>query len=190
MTRHAFALIVAAALVATGVSAAAKPDPHKPAAAKPAAAPTAPVPALPSGPFDARDPSNLAALLTSLGATTQIGARDKEGVILKVAAPVGNFTVQFDGCNAQGRACAGVLFEAAAEAKTATLAEVNGFNQSSFACRIFQDKGSKPHLLYSTLVFAGTGRQEMGVHVNAWRGCLTDFGRFLKDPPGYLSVAP
>jgi len=187
MTRPALAFL-AALLAATG--AVARPAPHRTAPAKPAAAIAPAAPALPTGPFDARDPSNLSALLTSLGATVQTGARDKDGVLLKVASPVGAFTAQYDGCNPQGRACGGVLFEAAAEAKTATLAEVNGFNQSSFACRVFQDKASKPHVLYATLVFADTSRLDMANHVNAWRGCLTDFGRFLKDPPGFLAAAP
>ena len=187
MTRHALALIAAACLT-TAAAAAPKPAPHTPAAAKLAAATAAPAP--PSGPFDARDPASLSSLLTSLGATVQSGARDNGGVILKATSPVGAFTVQYDGCNQQGRVCAGVLFEALAEAKTATLAEVNGFNQSAFACRIFQDKANKPHVLYSTLVFPDTSRLDMANHVNAWRGCLAEFGRFLKDPPGYLAVAP
>lgn len=182
-------LLMAAALLATSAAAAPKPAAHKAPTAKPAS-PAAPGPIVASGPFDARDPASLSALLAKLGATVQTGARDKGGVILKVTSPVGGFTAQFDGCNQQGRVCEGVLFEASAEAKTATLAEINGFNQSSFACRLFQDKANKPHVLYATLLFAGTSQLDMANHVNAWRGCLSDFGRFLKDPPGYLAVAP
>jgi hypothetical protein len=184
-------VLIAALLAATGASAAAKPPAHKAApAARSAAAP----PALPTveatGAFDARDPSSLMALLATLGAKAQTTSRDKEGVLLKVTSPAGDFRAQFDGCNQQGRACQALQFDAAADAKTATIAEVNGFNQSSLACRIIQDKAGKPHVLYSALVFASTTRADMLTHVNAWRGCLSDFAGFLKDPPGYLAAAP
>jgi hypothetical protein len=184
------ALLIAAALAACSAAAAGKPAPHKAApVAKPATA--APVPAAPpTGPFDAREPGNLIALLTSLDAKAQVASRDKDGVLLKVTSPVGGFDVQYAGCNQQGRACAGLQFDASAEAKTATLAEINGFNQSSLACRIYQDKAGKPHVVYSSLVFASSSRQDMLTHINAWRGCISDFGGFLKDPPGYLASAP
>lgn len=179
------AALIAATLLAAG-PAHAKPA-HPPAVgAKPASQP----PASGGGPFDARDPAAMVALLDELEAKAKVTKRDNDAVMLAATSPAGAFNVQFGGCNAQGRACAGMQFEAAAEARTATLGEVNAFNQSSFACRIYQDKAGKPHVVYSALVFAGTPRQDMLIHVAAWRGCLADFGAFLRDPPGYLAAAP
>lgn len=180
--------LLAAALATTG---AAKPAAHK-AAPAPAKAPVVEqaAPAAPAGAFDARDPASFTALLTTLGAKAEVANRDKSGVLLKVTSPAGGFTVQFDGCNQQGRVCQGLQLDAQAEAKTATLAELNGFNLSSLGCRLVQDKRGKPHVLYSSLVFATTTRADMLTHVNAWRGCLADFSTFLKDPPGYLAAAP
>lgn len=183
-TAWALSLILAAA-PAAGALAKPRAAPRKAAARPPAAAPAAP-----AGPFDAREPAELSALLASLDAKTQVAARDADNVILRATSPTGSFAVQFGGCNPQGHQCRAVQFDASAEARTATLAEINGFNQSSLTCRIYQDKSGKPHVLYSTLVFAATGRQDMQTHVNAWRGCLADFGAFLKDPPGYLAAAP
>jgi hypothetical protein len=148
------------------------------------------VEAAPAGPFDARDSADFATLLGTVGAKAEVANRDKTGVLLKVASPAGGFTAQFDGCNQQGRLCQAVQLDAQAEAKTATIAEVNGFNQSSLACRIYQDKQGKPHVLYSALLFASTTRADMLTHVGAWRGCLSDFAAFLKDPTGYLASAP
>jgi hypothetical protein len=182
-------ILIGAALATTSAAAAPKPAPHKAApAVKPAAAPAAATPT--GGPFDAREPGNLIALLGSLDAKAQVASRDKDGVLIKVTSPVGGFDAQYAGCNQQGHVCAGLQFDASAEAKTATLAEINGFNQSSLACRIYQDKTGKPHVVYSSLVFASSSRQDMLMHINAWRGCISDFGGFLKDPPGYLASAP
>lgn len=194
MTRTTFALALAAGLAVSGIvdaktrAAAHRPAPAKPAASATAAAPVGP--ALPSGPFDAREPSDLAALLGALDAKAEVAARDADNVVLKAVSPAGAFAVQFGGCNQQGHVCKAMQFDASAEAKTATIAELNGFNQSSLTCRLYQDKAGKPHVLYSSLVFASTSRQDMLTHVNAWRGCLADFAAFLKDPPGYLAAAP
>lgn len=187
MRTSALALILAAAATSAAGAASPKHAAQKPAPAKPTVEAGGPAPA--SGPFDARDSADMAALLGALGGKAAVASKDKTGVLLKVTSPAGDFTVQFDGCNQQARLCQAMQFEAFADAKTATLAEVNGFNQASLACRIFQDKQGKPHVAYSALLFGSTSRAEAVTHVNAWRGCLSDFAAFLKDPPGYLAAA-
>lgn len=174
----------AALVLVAALTAGAAPKPKPPPAMAPKASPAKP-PA-----FDARDPASLVALLAILDAKAEVAAKVEDGVLVRVSSPAGGFLAQYAGCNAQGRGCSGLQFDASAEQRTSTLAEINGFNQSSLACRIYQDKAGKPHVLYSTLVFAGDSRQEMLTHISAWRGCLGEFGAFLKDPPGYLASAP
>ncbi|MDB5442003.1 MAG: hypothetical protein JWP73_379, partial [Phenylobacterium sp.] len=157
-------------------------------AAKPTVA--APPLAAAGGPLDAREPASMMALLASVDAPAQIASHDAENVILKATSPAGSFAVQFGGCNPQGHLCKAVQFDAVADARTATIAEINSFNQSSLTCRLYQDRTGKPHVLYSSLVFASASRQDMLTHVGAWRACLSDFSGFLKDPPGYLASAP
>jgi hypothetical protein len=171
-------LIPAALAAAFALAAPAAAQPAKPAATSPVA------------PFQAQEPASLVALLSSLEAKAEVAQRQDDMVLLKVTSPAGGFTARFAGCNAQGRTCRALQFEAAAERSAPTLAQINGFNQSSLTCRITQDRGGKPHVLYSTLLFPGDTRQEMLVQIQAWQGCLGDFGAFLKDPPGYLAVAP
>lgn len=178
-------------LPAAALAQAAKP----PAKAAPkGASPTAKAaparPAAPTGPFDAQNPQSLIALLGGLGATATISERAEDSVFLKITSPAGDFTGQFAGCDAQGRKCKAMAFDAASSQRTATIAEVNAFNQTSLMCRVWQAKDGKPHVMYSTLVSAGDTRAEIETHLAAWRGCLGDFGAFLKDPPGYLSTAP
>lgn len=185
MLRNLSLPVLLAALALAGPVAAQAP---KAASAK--AAPAKPSPAAAAGPFNAQDPSSLTGLLNAAGAKAQVGQRDADAVLVTVTSPAADFTVQFVGCDAQGRACKAALFDFAAKSSSPTLAHLNGFNQSSALCRAHQARGGVAHVTYSALLFRGDTRQEMTTHVDAWRGCLGDFAAFLKDPPGYLAAAP
>jgi len=185
MLRNLSLPVLLAALALAGPVAAQAP---KAASAK--AAPAKPSPAAAAGPFNAQDPSSLTGLLNAAGAKAQVGQRDADAVLVTVTSPAADFTVQFVGCDAQGRACKAALFDFAAKSSSPTLAHLNGFNQSSALCRAHQARGGVAHVTYSALLFRGETRQEMTTHVDAWRGCLGDFAAFLKDPPGYLAAAP
>ena len=97
---------------------------------------------------------------------------------------------QFAGCDASGKACKALAFNAAAEKKSATLAQVNNFNQTSLLCRAYQDKSGKMNVVYATLLGATDTRDDMKMHIGAWQTCLGAFGQFLQDPTGYLAAAP
>lgn len=140
--------------------------------------------------FDARSPASLVALLAELDAKAEMSAPEEGGVQVKVVSPAGSFQAQYAGCDRQGRGCQAVQFDAAAAQRKAALAEINSFNQTSIACRIYQDAAGKPHMVYSGLLFSGLGRQDMLTHLAAWRGCLADFDAFLRDPPAFLANAP
>ena len=193
MLRKITTVLACAALLA---AAAPKPAPKAPAAKAPDPKPTivkpAPTRTAPSkaGPFDARNPQDLVDLLAGLDAKAQVVGAQEDGVMLKVTSPAGSFQAQFAGCDAHARACAALQFDASAEARTATLAEINRFNMSSLVCRIVQDRAGKPHVLYSALVSGGETQAQMLGDIDAWRGCIGDFGAFLKDPTGYLASAP
>ncbi|WP_395674416.1 hypothetical protein [Phenylobacterium sp.] len=139
--------------------------------------------------FSVGDPASHIALLATLDAKAEVASQEADGVLLRVTSPAGGFTVQFAGCNATGKACKALQFDAAGTTAP-TLAQINGFNQSSLTCRIVQDRAGKPHVLYSALLLPTDTRDAALNHVAAWRGCLGDFGAFLSDPPGYLAAAP
>jgi hypothetical protein len=193
-TRLLVALAAVLALAAPGPAAlaATKAAPKKPAAGKPAAeAPKkAPEPAAPAGPFDARNPADLIALLGSMGAHGEVTSRQEDGVALKFSNPAYGFSAQFAGCDAQGRACKALAFSGVSDARTATLAQINAFNQTSINCHAYQDNAGKPHAWYSALVFPSTTRDDMVTHIGAWQGCWASFGDFLKNPTAYLAAAP
>lgn len=185
MLRNLSLPVLLAALALAG------PAPAQAPKAAPAKSPPArAAPAAAAGPFNAQDPAALAGLLNAAGAKASVGKRDADAVLVAVTSPAADFTVQFVGCDGQGKACRAALFDFAAKSSSPTLAHLNGFNQSSALCRGYQARGGVAHVVYSALLFRGDTRQEMTTHVDAWRGCLGDFAAFLKDPPGYLAAAP
>jgi hypothetical protein len=185
--------LLLAAAVLTVAAAPAKPPAKAPAkpAPKPAAAPAKPAPAraTPAAPFDARDPQSLIGLLTEAGARAQTGRRDGDSVFVTVGSTAANFSVQFAGCDRAGKGCQAALFDALLEAGTPTLAQVNGFNQTSVTCRVYIDRGNKAHVLYSQVLMASDTRDSARTHLAAWQGCLVDSRDFVRDPVAYLANA-
>jgi hypothetical protein len=182
--------LIAAAALAMGAAPAAKPAASKPAAGKPAA--TAKPAAKPSqqGPFDARDPASLIAMLGGMDAKAEVARAADDAVFLKVTTPAYAFAVQYAGCDAQKRGCKALAFTTQSDKRTATVASLNSFNQTSITCRVWQDNQGKPHVMYSALLTPGLSREDMRLHLGAWQGCLANFGEFLSDPAGYLAAAP
>jgi len=190
------AALIAAAILMTGAAPASKAPAPKAAAPKSAAAKAAPKADAPAakptvaGFVDARDPASIIALLATAGAKGEVAHREADAVFLAVTSASVSFTAQFAGCDAQGRKCAVVLFDNQNAAASPTLGQLNAFNQTSATCRSYQDKAGKAHVLYSTLLFADDSSARITQQLAAWRGCLAEFGTFVKDPNAYLAEAP
>jgi Putative bacterial sensory transduction regulator len=140
--------------------------------------------------FDARDPAGLIALLARLEAKAEVASRSDDAVHLRVTTPAYGFNIDFAGCDRQGRACRAVAFHTISEGRRASLAEINGFNQTSITCRLYLDPAGKPHVQYAALVSRNDTPEETLTHIGAWQGCLSSFNEFLSDPTGYLASAP
>ncbi|HEX2560812.1 YbjN domain-containing protein [Phenylobacterium sp.] len=187
VTKRLLTAIAVLTLVAAPIAAPAQTKPAPKAAAKAAPKP-APNPA--SGRFDARDPAGLVDVLAAMDAKAEVARKGDEEVHLSVSTSGVAFGAQFAGCDANGKACKALAFNAAADKRSATLAQVNNFNQTSMLCRAYQDKAGKMNVVYATLLGAGDTREDMRMHIGAWQTCLGTFGRFLQDPTGYLAAAP
>lgn len=187
-------LILPAALACLAAAPAQKaPAPKAPATkaapakapAKPAAAKAAP----PGGAFDATNPQAIMDLLGQAGAKVQTNRKQDDAVFVTVTSPAASFSLQFAGCNAQGRGCRAFLLDGAMERGPATTAQINAFNQTSVMCRIYQDKAGLPHVLYSAILFKTMSREDASTHLFAWQGCLADGRDFNRDPIAYLANA-
>ena len=119
----------------------------------------------------------------------QTTRREADAVFVTVSSTMATFSMQFAGCNAQGRACRAVLLDGQLERSPITSAQVNAFNQTSVMCRLYQDKAGLPHVLYSAILFRTMTRDDAATHMLAWQGCLSDGRDFLRDPVAYLANA-
>jgi hypothetical protein len=184
MSRRHLAILPLALL---GLAAAPAP---KPAAKAPSAkaAPAKPA-AAKAGPYDAQNPQNLLDLLTEAGAKTAASRRDGDTVFVTVTSAAANFSLQFAGCNPQGRACQAVLFDTQVDSFTPNLAQLNSFNQTSVVCRLYQDRAGRTHATYATLVLKSDNRESARTHLAAWQGCLAESRDFARDPVAYLADA-
>lgn len=183
-------LILPLSLACLAAAPAPKPAPGKPAAAK-TAAPKAAAPRNPppAGPFDAQNPQGLIDLLSAAGAKVQTKGREEDAVFVTVTSATANFSMQFAGCTPQGRSCRAVLLDSLMDRTAVTGAQINGFNQTSVMCRLYQDRTGQTHILYSALLSKSMTRDDGVDHLGAWQGCLADGHDFLKDPVGYLANA-
>lgn len=161
----------------------AKASPAKVAPAKPAAKPPA------AGPYDAQNPQGLMEILGAAGAKVQTSRKEADAVFVTVTSTAANFSLQFAGCNPQGRACQAALFDSLLDGGSPTLAQVNGFNQTSVFCRIYQDKTGKAHATYAALLVKSDTRDSALTHLAAWQGCLGEARGFVRDPVAYLAEA-
>jgi len=183
MTRKLLLLPAALLCLAAAPAPAPKTAPAKPAAK------SAPAKAAPAGPYDAQNPQNLMEILGSAGAKVQTSRREADSVFVTVISTAANFSLQFAGCSAQGRACQAALFDSILDGGAPTLAQVNGFNQTSVFCRLYQDKTGRPHATYAALLVKSDTRETAMLHLAAWQGCLGESRDFLRDPIAYLANA-
>jgi hypothetical protein len=185
MLRIPLALVICAAL-AGAAAAAPKAVAHKPAA-KSAAPAARTAPASPT--VDSGDPQSLVTLATSGGAKAQVAHKDADAVLVTVTTSYESFSVQYAGCNPDGRQCKAALFDSQAGGSP-SLAQLNGFNQASAMCRGYLDKSGKAHVVMSTLLFPDELAGHLLTELSAWQACLAEFNGFAKDPVAYLANAP
>jgi hypothetical protein len=162
----------------------------------PKAAPKTPAPKVaapkrpaPAAPFDIQTPQGFIDLLSQAGATTRTADRAPGSVFITVTSKAANFSMQFEGCSPQGRACRAMLLDSPLGPAGAAGPRFNAFNQTSVMCRLYQDTAGVAHVVYSALLFEGGRRDDAATHLLAWQGCLSDGRDFLKDPAGYLANA-
>lgn len=186
MTRRL--LLLPAALLCLAAGPAPKTAPPKAPAAKPSSAkPVAK--AAPTAPYDAQNPQGLMDLLGAAGAKVQTSRKDADAVFVTVTSTAANFSLQFAGCNAQGRLCQAALYDSLLDGGAPTLSQINGFNQTSVFCRIYQDRGGRAHAIYAAMLVKSDTRDSAMTHLAAWQGCLGEARDFQRDPVAYLANA-
>ena len=153
------------------------------------AAPAKPAPAAKAASFDARDPTALVGLLSSMDATASVASSGSGMVVLDIATPGGKFGAQFVQCNEGGKACGAVAFSTAFERRGPNLQQINDFNRTQVACRGYLTEDGRSNVMYAAMLTSRLSAAEMKQHLGIWQGCLSTFGRFIRDPVAYLAGA-
>ena len=161
-----------------------KPAAHKPETVKSAEPKTAKPKA---GPFYATDPADIIALFASMGAKASTDHVEDGMVFLNVEVPGQNFNVQMIGCDPKGKACHAMAVYTVFDKSGVTLAQINDFNRSQFACRGLLTPDGHPSVMYAALVDARLNQDQTKAHLGVWQGCLKGFGEFVADPVEFLS---
>lgn len=146
-------------------------------------------PAAKAASFDARDPTALVGLLTSMDATASVASSGGGMVVLDIATPGGKFGAQFVQCNESGKACGAVAFSTAFERRGPNLQQINDFNRTQVACRGYLTEDGRSNVMYAAMLTSRLSAAEMKQHLGVWQGCLSTFGRFNRDPAAYLAGA-
>lgn len=186
-------LAASSALAAPAAKPAAKPAPSpatatdsKAASAKPAATPAKPTKTK-AGPFNASNPADIITLLSTMGAKATQAKSEDGMVFLDVTAPGTSFGVQMIGCDSKGAACHAMALFTVFDKTGITLAQLNDFNRSQFACRGLLTPDGHPSVMYAALVDGRINQDQTKAHLGVWQGCLKGFGDFVADPMEFLS---
>lgn len=160
----------------------------KAASPKPAAPATAAKPTkTKAGPFNASNPADIITLLSTMGAKATQAKSEDGMVFLDVTAPGTSFGVQMIGCDAKGAACHAMALFTVFDKEGITLAQLNDFNRSQFACRGLLTPDGHPSVMYAALVDGRINQNQTKAHLGVWQGCLKGFGDFVADPVEFLS---
>ena len=157
--------------------------PAKPSAKPAAKRPPAPKPAA----FLATDPSDIITLFSTMGAKATRAKSEDGMVFLDVTAPGAAFGVQMIGCDSNGRTCRAMALFSVFDKPGISLAQINDFNRSQFACRGVLTPDGQPSVMYAALVDARLNQDQTRAHLGVWQGCLKGFGEFVADPVEFLS---
>lgn len=136
--------------------------------------------------FDARRARDLAAVVTSNGASGDLKQGEDGKPTLSAQAARIYFDVYFDDCDATKQLCNTVIFSGSWDTTKVTVDQVNRWNSWTLFCPSYLDARGKPNIWYGVAVSQHTARDDVASDVERWMGCLQDFDEFVADPDGFL----
>jgi hypothetical protein len=135
--------------------------------------------------FDARRPADVAAVITTHGASGAMTTKDGETFFAGQAGQL-NFSVHFQDCNDGKTLCNTVMMSEWWDTKAVTLDQINQWNRWTVYCPGYIDSDGNPEVWSFGAVSAKTDPDDLATDVNQWMGCLSDFDRFVANPDEFL----
>ena len=136
--------------------------------------------------FDARRAKDVAAVVTSNGASGALSVGVDGKTALEAQAARIFFDVYFDDCDTAKALCDTVIFSGSWDTTKLTEDEVNRWNRWTLYCPAYLDAKGEPDIWYSVAVSAHTAKDDVANDVDRWMGCLTDFDTFVAGPDDFL----
>jgi hypothetical protein len=136
--------------------------------------------------FDARRAADVAALITTHGASGELKKGDDGKVYF--AGQVGNafFEAHFQTCDAPRTYCKTVLLAGVWDSKKITVDQINRWNRWTLYCPAYIDTDGSPNVWYSLAVSSSSTQADVSDDLGTWMDCLHDFDGFVGAPEDFL----
>ena len=136
--------------------------------------------------FDARNPADVLAVLTTNGASGEM-TKDAEGPAY-ISAKAGKLTfdAHFSQCNESRTACGVVVYQIGFSSELVTVDQINRWNHLATLCPAYLTTEKHPHTWMAARTSQNLSRDDVLAQQQDWLTCLDDFDRFTDDPEGFL----
>ena len=138
--------------------------------------------------FDARRAADVAALITTHGASGALKKSDDGKTYFD--GQVGNilFDAHFQACDKPRTLCKTMLLSGSWDSKKITIDQINRWNRWTLYCPAYIDGDGSPNLWYSIAVSANTAQADLADELGTWMDCLHDFDGFVSSPEAFLKA--
>lgn len=141
-----------------------------------------------AAPFDARNPRDVATVLSAGGLKVTV---DTSGATPYIAGEIDGvrFVGEFYECDAAKTRCNVMAYGASWAMPAVKLENINGWNNWTFMCPAYKDrKDGTPHVWYGMGLTASDTPESVRSQFTTWRGCIEDFQNLLADPDAWLKA--
>jgi hypothetical protein len=136
--------------------------------------------------FDARRAADVAAAVTSHGASGSLKKSDNGHLYFDGQAGELYFDIHFQDCDDARTLCKTLVFGGSWNSKNLTADQINRWNRWTLYCPAYLETDGTPVIWYSLAVSAHTDPGDLSDVVSSWMGCLKDFDSFTAAPEDFL----
>jgi hypothetical protein len=136
--------------------------------------------------FDARRADDIAAVITSHGASGTLKKDSDDKVYFAGQAGQTFFEAHFQNCDKPRAYCTTMLLAGSWDSKKISVDQINRWNRWTLYCPAYIDGDGSPNLWYTIAVSSNTAATDVTGSLDTWMDCLKDFGGFVDDPEAFL----
>jgi hypothetical protein len=137
-------------------------------------------------PFDARKAADVAAVVTSHGASGALKKGGDSKIYFAGQAGQLYFAAHFQDCDDARDLCKTLMFSSWWTTKKIDAYQINRWNRWTLYCPAYIDSDGEPDVWYAVAVSAHTDPGDLANVVGRWMDCLSDFDSFVSDPDAFL----